>query len=83
MPMQLRHQQFTPLFQQRKHLILRQHILLQQRTFNTDPEKQFASVMKVKSEIFPEAPYPNWTAVGVTWLAGLDFEIKVIARIPA
>ncbi|MFK8663153.1 RidA family protein, partial [Escherichia coli] len=27
-------------------------------------------------------PYPNWTAVGVTWLAGFDFEIKVIARIP-
>ncbi|MQK28810.1 RidA family protein, partial [Escherichia coli] len=26
---------------------------------------------------------PNWTAVGVTWLAGFDFEIKVIARIPA
>jgi enamine deaminase RidA (YjgF/YER057c/UK114 family) len=52
-------------------------------TFHTDPEKQFASVMKVKGEIFPEAPYPNWTAVGVTWLAGFDFEIKVIARIPA
>ncbi|EBT7214873.1 endoribonuclease L-PSP [Salmonella enterica] len=27
-------------------------------------------------------PIPNWTAVGVTWLAGFDFEIKVIARIP-
>ncbi|EFV8084834.1 RidA family protein, partial [Shigella dysenteriae] len=27
-------------------------------------------------------PYPTWTAVGVTWLAGFDFEIKVIARIP-
>jgi len=52
-------------------------------TFNTDPEKQFAFVMKVKSEIFPEAPYPNWTAVGVNWLGGFDFEIKVIARIPA
>ncbi|MGR7528883.1 RidA family protein, partial [Klebsiella aerogenes] len=25
---------------------------------------------------------PNWTAVGVNWLAGFDFEIKVIARIP-
>jgi len=29
-----------------------------------------------------EKPYPNWTAVGVNWLAGFDFEIKVIARIP-
>jgi enamine deaminase RidA (YjgF/YER057c/UK114 family) len=25
---------------------------------------------------------PNWTAIGVNWLAGFDFEIKVIARIP-
>jgi enamine deaminase RidA (YjgF/YER057c/UK114 family) len=38
--------------------------------------------MTVKSEVFPKAPYPNWTAVGVNWLAGFDFEIKVIARIP-
>jgi enamine deaminase RidA (YjgF/YER057c/UK114 family) len=51
-------------------------------SFHTDPEAQFATVMKVKGEVFPEAPYPNWTAVGVTWLAGFDFEIKVIARIP-
>ena len=51
-------------------------------TFHTDPENQFATVMKVKAEVFPSAPYPNWTAVGVTWLAGFDFEIKVIARIP-
>ena len=27
------------------------------------------------------APYPSWTALGVNWLAGFDFEIKVIARI--
>lgn len=52
-------------------------------TFHTDPESQFATVMAVKAEAFPEAPYPNWTAVGVTWLAGFDFEIKVIARRPA
>ncbi|MRV72355.1 RidA family protein [Duganella sp. FT92W] len=51
-------------------------------TFHTDPEKQFATVLAVKDEIFPAAPYPNWTAVGVNWLAGFDFEIKVIARIP-
>jgi len=51
-------------------------------TFHTDPEKQFETVMRVRSEVFPAAPYPNWTAVGVTWLAGFDFEIKVIARIP-
>lgn len=51
-------------------------------TFHTDPENQFATVLAVKNEIFPQAPYPNWTAIGVNWLAGFDFEIKVIARIP-
>lgn len=51
-------------------------------TFHTDPETQFEHVLRVKDEIFPSAPYPNWTAVGVTWLSGFDFEIKVVARIP-
>ena len=51
-------------------------------TFHTDPGNQFESIMQVKSRFFPEAPYPTWTAVGVNWLAGFDFEIKVIARIP-
>ena len=51
-------------------------------TFHTDPERQFDTVMKVKGEVFPAQPYPNWTAIGVNWLAGFDFEIKVIARIP-
>lgn len=51
-------------------------------TFHTDPEPQFETVLKVKDEVFPRAPYPNWTAVGVNWLAGFDFEIKAIARLP-
>ncbi|ELY6226224.1 RidA family protein [Cronobacter muytjensii] len=51
-------------------------------TFHTDPQNQFPTIMAVKQAIFPQPPYPNWTAVGVTWLAGFDFEIKVIARIP-
>jgi enamine deaminase RidA (YjgF/YER057c/UK114 family) len=51
-------------------------------TFHTDPEKQFGTIMAIKAEVFPQAPYPNWTAIGVNWLAGFDFEIKVIARIP-
>lgn len=51
-------------------------------TFHTDPENQFPTIMAVKTEMFPKAPYPNWTAIGVNWLAGFDFEIKVIARIP-
>ncbi|MXO67198.1 RidA family protein [Altericroceibacterium endophyticum] len=52
-------------------------------SFHTEPETQFDTMMEVKNRVFPEAPYPNWTAVGVTWLAGFDFEIKVIARCPA
>ncbi|MBB3523899.1 enamine deaminase RidA (YjgF/YER057c/UK114 family) [Rhizobium leguminosarum] len=52
-------------------------------TFHTDPENQFATIMAVKQQIFSKPPYPNWTALGVNWLAGFDFEIKVIARIPA
>lgn len=52
-------------------------------TFHTDPEAQFDAIMRVRQELIGQPPYPNWTAVGVTWLAGFDFEIKVIARIPA
>ncbi|SDP00874.1 RidA family protein [Phyllobacterium sp. OV277] len=51
-------------------------------TFHTDPENQFGTIMAVKQKIFSTRPYPNWTAIGVNWLAGFDFEIKVIARIP-
>lgn len=51
-------------------------------TFHTDPQVQFETVNAVRARIFPEQPYPNWTAVGVNWLAGFDFEIKVIARLP-
>lgn len=51
-------------------------------TFHTDPEAQFATIMEEKNQAFPAAPYPSWTAVGVAWLSGYDFEIKVIARIP-
>ena len=52
-------------------------------TFHTDPEAQFETVMAVRDEEIGSPPFPNWTAVGVTWLAGFDFEIKVIARIPS
>ncbi len=52
-------------------------------TFHTDPENQFGAIMTVKQDVFSTRPYPNWTAIGVNWLAGFDFEIKVIARIPA
>jgi enamine deaminase RidA (YjgF/YER057c/UK114 family) len=51
-------------------------------TFHTAPAAQIETVMAVRGAVIGEPPYPNWTAVGVTWLAGFDFEIKVIARIP-
>ena len=51
-------------------------------TFHTDPESQLETIMAVRDRFVGAAPYPNWTAVGVTWLAGFDFEIKAIARIP-
>jgi enamine deaminase RidA (YjgF/YER057c/UK114 family) len=51
-------------------------------TFHTNPEAQLDTVLRVKDEFFPTAPYPTWTAVGVTWLAGFDFEIKVVAKLP-
>jgi enamine deaminase RidA (YjgF/YER057c/UK114 family) len=52
-------------------------------TFYTDPEKQLATAAAVRGEFFKSPPYPSLTGLGVNWLAGFDFEIKVIARIPA
>jgi enamine deaminase RidA (YjgF/YER057c/UK114 family) len=51
-------------------------------SFHTDPASQFETMLAVRAEEIGEPPYPTWTALGVTWLAGFDFEIKVIARIP-
>ncbi|KGM35190.1 RidA family protein [Inquilinus limosus] len=51
-------------------------------TFHTDPARQWETIVPIRLEQIGEPPYPNWTAVGVNWLAGFDFEIKVIARIP-
>lgn len=51
-------------------------------SFHTDPENQFEAVLQIKDRIFSAPPFPNWTAIGVNWLAGFDFEIKVIARLP-
>lgn len=51
-------------------------------TFHTDPENQLETLLAVKSEVFERPPHPSWTAIGVNWLAGFDFEIKVVARMP-
>ena len=51
-------------------------------SFHTDPEAQWETLNRVRLKILGEPPYPTWTALGVTWLSGFDFEIKVIARVP-
>lgn len=50
--------------------------------FIVDPEARFERIWSVAQEFWGEAPYPTVTAVGVTWLYGFQFEIKVIARTP-
>ena len=50
--------------------------------FLVDPEAIFDTVVKVMGDYWGDAPHPTLTAVGVTWLYGYQFEIKVIARLP-
>jgi len=50
--------------------------------FIVDPEQRFERIWSVAQEFWGEAPYPNVTAVGVTWLYGFQFEIKVVAKLP-
>lgn len=50
--------------------------------FLVDPESTFEKAWAVAADYWGEAPYPTATAVGVTWLSGFQFEIKVIAKLP-
>ena len=50
--------------------------------FIVDPESKFETIWKVIPEFWGNAPHPTLTAVGVTWLYGFQFEIKVIAKLP-
>jgi enamine deaminase RidA (YjgF/YER057c/UK114 family) len=47
-----------------------------------DPESNLDAIWSVLPEYWGEAPYPTLTGVGVTWLYGFQFEIKVIAKLP-
>lgn len=51
--------------------------------FMIDPEASVPLVLEAMRKAFPGDPLPNVTAVGVNWLAGFEFEAKVIARIPS
>jgi enamine deaminase RidA (YjgF/YER057c/UK114 family) len=48
--------------------------------FMIDPESTFETIWEIVPEYWGKAPHPTLTAVGVTWLYGFQFEIKVIAR---
>ena len=50
--------------------------------FIVDPDKRFEAAWKIVPEYWGQAPFPTATVVGVTWLAGFEFEIKVIAKVP-
>ncbi|WLH44317.1 RidA family protein [Pseudomonas beijingensis] len=50
--------------------------------FMVDPQSTFERISSVVPEFWGSAPHPTLTAVGVTWLYGFQFEIKVIARLP-
>lgn len=50
--------------------------------FVVDPERHFERIWQIVPEYWGEAPYPTLTGIGVTWLYGFQFEIKVIAKLP-
>ena len=50
--------------------------------FVVDPESNFETIWSVVPEFWGAAPHPTLTGVGVTWLYGFKFEIKVIAKLP-
>lgn len=50
--------------------------------FMVEAASTFEEIWTVVPEYWGSAPYPTLTAVGVTWLYGYDFEIKVIAKLP-
>ena len=50
--------------------------------FIVDPESNFEKIWQVFPDYWGDAPHPTLTGVGVTWLYGFQFEIKVIAKLP-
>ena len=50
--------------------------------FLVDPEASVGPVLEAFARAFPAEPQPSITAVGVNWLAGFQFEVKVVARVP-
>jgi enamine deaminase RidA (YjgF/YER057c/UK114 family) len=50
--------------------------------FIVDPASNFDTIWNVVGKYWGKAPHPTLTGIGVTWLYGFQFEIKVIAKLP-
>lgn len=49
--------------------------------FMVDPATTLERVWPIVQEFWGAAPHPTLTGIGVTWLYGFDFEIKVVAAL--
>lgn len=50
--------------------------------FIVDPEENFTMALEAMQPYWGSAPHPTLTGVGVTWLYGFKFELKVVAKLP-
>lgn len=50
--------------------------------FVVNPEANLPVIWPVVQQCWGPPPHPALTGVGVTWLSGFQFEIKVVAKLP-
>ena len=50
--------------------------------FLVNPDATLETVWPEVMAHWGDEPYPTLTGVGVTWLSGFQFEIKVVAKLP-
>jgi len=80
--------QFTQAFESLKSVLTTAGVsfgdVVEMTTFHVGLRANLTTFMKVKDR-YMQAPYPSWTAIGVTELAfpGGLVEVKVIARLKA
>lgn len=51
--------------------------------FMLDAERTFPIAWPIVQQYWGQAPHPTLTGIGVQWLYGFQFEIKVVAQLPA
>jgi hypothetical protein len=65
---------------------LREQVRNRQCDARMTPASDRGTSFRVRDDLVPEfwgnAPHPTLTGIGVTWLYGFQFEIKVIAKLP-